>query len=89
MMGGLFLIFDGGQGVLMGALRGTGDVWIPSMIQLMSFWIVMVPVGVLFAFVLDWGAVGLMGAVMAGVFTAFVALSRRFSIVSGRTIQRL
>lgn len=89
MMGGLFLIFDGGQGVLMGALRGTGDVWIPSMIQLMSFWIVMVPVGVLFAFVLDWGAVGLMGAVMAGVFTAFVALSRRFSVVSGRTIRRL
>ncbi len=89
MMGGLFLIFDGGQGVLMGALRGTGDVWIPSLIQLMSFWVVMVPVGVFFAFVLEWGAVGLIGAVMAGVFTAFVALSRRFSVVSRRTIRPL
>ncbi len=73
----------------MGALRGTGDVWIPSMIQLMSFWIVMVPVGVLFSFVFDWGTAGLMGAVMAGVFTAFLALSTCFSVVSGRTIQRL
>lgn len=86
---GLLLVFDGGQGVLMGALRGTGDVWIPSLIQLMSFWMVMIPAGALFSFVFDWGAAGLMGAVMAGVFTAFVALSTRFSIVSGRAIRRL
>ena len=89
MIGGLLLIFDGGQGVLMGALRGTGDVWIPSLIQLMSFWMVMVPVGALFSFVFDWGAEGLMSAVMAGVFTAFVALGTRFSVVSGRAIRRL
>jgi MATE family multidrug resistance protein len=56
MVAGLLLVFDGGQGVLMGALRGTGDVWIPSLIQLVSFWMVMVPVGVLFSFVFDWGA---------------------------------
>lgn len=85
----LLLIFDGGQGVLMGALRGTGDVWIPSLIQLLSFWMVMVPVGALFSFVFDWGPRGLMGAVMAGVFVAFVALSTRFLIVSGRAIRRL
>lgn len=89
MVAGLLLIFDGGQGVLMGALRGTGDVWIPSLIQLLSFWMVMVPVGALFSFVFDWGTQGLMGAVMAGVFAAFVALSTRFSVVSGRAIRRL
>ena len=89
MVAGLLLVFDGGQGVLMGALRGTGDVWIPSMIQLMSFWIVMVPAGTVFSFVFDWGAPGLMGAVMAGVFTAFLALSTRFSIVSRRAVRRL
>jgi MATE family multidrug resistance protein len=89
LVGGLLLVFDGGQGVLMGALRGTGDVWIPGAIQLMSFWMVMVPVGTLFAFVFDWGAQGLMGAVMAGVFAAFLALGTRFLIVSGRAIRRL
>jgi len=89
MVAGLLLIFDGGQGVLMGALRGTGDVWIPSLIQLLSFWMVMVPVGALFSFVFDGGTQGLMGAVMAGVFAAFVALSTRFSVVSGRAIRRL
>lgn len=85
----LLLVFDGGQGVLMGALRGTGDVWVPGAIQLMSFWMVMVPAGALFSFVFDWGATGLMAAVMAGVFTAFVALSTRFSVVSRRSIRRL
>ena len=89
MVAGLLLVFDGGQGVLMGALRGTGDVWVPVAIQLMSFWMVMVPVGALFSFVFDWGAQGLMGAVMAGVFVAFLALGTRFSVVSGRAIRRL
>ena len=89
LVAGLLLVFDGGQGVLMGALRGTGDVWIPSMIQLMSFWLVMVPAATVFSFVFEWGAPGLMGAVMAGVFTAFLALSTRFSIVSRRAVQRL
>ncbi len=88
-IGAFLLIFDGGQGVLMGALRGTGDVWIPSMIQLFSFWVVMVPAAALLAFVFDLGAKGLMAGVLAGVLAAFLGLSTRFSIVSRRAVQRL
>ena len=86
---GLLLVFDGGQGVLMGALRGTGDVWIPSMIQLFSFWAVMVPVATLLAFVFDLGVKGLMAGVLAGVLAAFLGLSTRFSLVSRRSVRRL
>ena len=37
------LVPDGTQGVLMGALRGIGDVWPAALCYGLSFWVVMVP----------------------------------------------
>ena len=35
---GIILVFDGMQAVLMGALRGIADVWVPPGLQLISWW---------------------------------------------------
>lgn len=42
------LVPDGAQGVLMGALRGAGDVWPATALYLLSFWLLMVPLGYVF-----------------------------------------
>lgn len=86
---GLVLVFDGIQGVDMGALRGAGDVWIPACLQLFSFWGIAVPSGALFAFALGRGAPGLMLGLLVGMTVAAVALSLRFLAISRREVLRL
>ncbi len=83
------LITDGAQGVLMGALRGTGDVWIPSALHLCSFLLVMVPAAYGFAIWADIGTPGLMMGTFCGVTLAAVLLASRFHLVSKRPVARL
>lgn len=83
------LIPDGAQGVLMSALRGCGDVWIPTAMHLCSFALVMTPAAYLLAIVLGFGAPGLMGGALCGVGVAALLLGLRFAAVSRRTMRRL
>ena len=80
---------DGLQGVLMGALRGTGDVWVPTALHLFSFIVVMAPLAAWFALGLDWGVPGLFGGAICGVTTAAILLTLRFRVVARRVIRRL
>jgi MATE family multidrug resistance protein len=50
VIGGVFQIFDGIQGVATGVLRGTGDTRIPMLIHLGGFWGIGLPLSVLLAF---------------------------------------
>lgn len=84
-----FFLPDGAQGVLMGALRGTGDVWIPTTMHLCSFLVVMIPAAWLFALHLGYGVPGLMMGTFAGVTCAAILLAIRFYVVSRRNIKRL
>jgi MATE family multidrug resistance protein len=83
------LAWDGAQGVLMGILRGVGDVWVPVAMHAFAFWGVMVPAGAWFAFRTDLAASGLMAGALCGVITASILLGARFAVVSGRPIHRL
>ena len=85
---GLILAFDGMQAVLMGALRGVADVWVPPVLLLISWWGVTVPIGYLLAFVVGIGVDGLMWGVLAGALCACVLLSARFLAVARRPIVR-
>jgi len=85
---GSLLVFDGIQAVLMGSLRGMADVWIPPLLQLVSWWGVSVPVGYVLAFVFDIGVQGLIWGMLAGTLSAASLLSVRFIIVSKRPIAR-
>ncbi len=82
----LVLLPDGAQGVLVGALRGTADVWPAALRYLLSFWGLMVPLGYTLGVVQGLGAIGLMWAMIAGCVAAAAFLAQRFWLVSRRTL---
>jgi MATE family multidrug resistance protein len=86
---GVFLPLDGVQVVAVQALRGLGDIWIPTSIQVLSFWGLSIPAGAYFAFVLAWGPAGLMGGFLVGVLASALANGFRLEVVSKRPITRL
>jgi len=74
----LVYVPDGGQVLMAHALRGRKDVWAPSMIQMVSFFGVMVPVGYTSAFIFEAGVVGLFQGILAGCIVSLIWLSIRF-----------
>ena len=85
---GIILVFDGMQAVLMGALRGVADVWVPPGLQLISWWAVSVPIGYVLAFEVEIGVDGLMWGILGGALSASILLSGRFLAVARRPIVR-
>lgn len=69
---------DGGQALMANALRGRKDVWAPSMIQAISFYGVLVPVGYVSAIVMDNGIIGLFHGILTGCIVSLSWLSLRF-----------
>jgi len=82
------LLPDGTQAVLMGALRGSADVWPATGLYLISFWLVMVPCGYYLGVSLGGGAPALMQAILVGCLLATSLLAWRFHAVSKRTVAR-
>lgn len=80
---------DGLQAVLMGAVRGTGDKWVPTLLHMAAFIGVMVPAALLFAFVFDFGLPGLMMGITVGAYSATLMLGWRFHQLCKRGINRL
>lgn len=86
---GVFLLMDSLLAVMVGALRGLGDIWISTALYLVTFWVVGLPLGVYFAFYLELKAPGLyMGLGIASVMSACFAMAR-FHYKSTRPIARL
>ena len=86
LVAALVLVPDGVQAVLMGALRGTADVWPAAGLYLVSFWLVMVPCGYYLGVVRGGGAPAIMQGVLVGCVLASVLLSWRFLAVTRRAI---
>ncbi len=86
MIAALFQLFDGIQGVAIGALRGTGDTRTPMLAHLVCDWFVGLPVGWYFCFHRGWGVAGLwiglsLAMTLAGLVLLFAWARRlRWSI---------
>ncbi|MGF1532694.1 MAG: MATE family efflux transporter [Bernardetiaceae bacterium] len=78
----LYQIADGVQVVAMGALRGLEDVRIPTLIALLSYWIVGIPLGYVLSFVSDWGIHGIWMGLLTGLAIAALLLVWRFRRLS-------
>lgn len=74
---GIFQLFDGLQVTTAGALRGLKDTRGPMIIGGISYWLVGMTTGVVLAFVLDVGPVGLWWGLVAGLAVAGVLLAIR------------
>lgn len=81
------VIFDGVQGVLMGALRGTGDVVLPMASYLIAFWGCALPLCYYWGYRQEAGAVGIAKGLTAGLLVICSLLAGRFYIVSRRRIR--
>ena len=74
----LFQLFDGGQVVGSGILRGLTDVKVPTVITFVAYWLVSLPVAYLLAFRTNYGPVGIWTGLASGLFCAAVLLNWRF-----------
>lgn len=77
-----FQLSDGVQAVGLGALRGLADVKIPTLITLLAYWVVSLPLAYWLAFPLQLGPHGVWYGLLAGLTFAAVFLFIRFLWVS-------
>jgi MATE family multidrug resistance protein len=78
IFGALFQLSDGIQVVGHGILRGMTDVTVPMFIAVFAYWVIGLPSGYVFGFVLDMGAQGIWLGFVAGLSTAAFAFLIRF-----------
>lgn len=73
-----FQISDGLQVVGLGALRGLEDVKVPSVVALLAYWAVALPLGYVLGFRLGWGATGVWMGLLLGLSLVAGVLLLRF-----------
>jgi MATE family multidrug resistance protein len=72
------LVFDTGQSLLAMALRARGDTWAPTLIHLLAYGVVMIPLAYIMIFPLGRGAMGLADGVILGTLVPFVLVMWRY-----------
>lgn len=77
LVAAFFQVLDGGQVIGAGALRGLGDVRVPTAITFVAYWVVALPGGYALAFHTPLGAVGVWIGLAAGLGCAAVLLGWR------------
>lgn len=80
----LFQIVDGAQAVGSGMLRGLHDTRVPMIYALIGYWGVGMPVGVLLAFKLGWGGVGIWSGLALALAVVSVLMIGRWVRLSRR-----
>ncbi len=79
---GLFQLSDGVQVIGLGALRGIGDVKLPTLFTFLAYWVIGLPVGYYMATTFHLGPQGIWYGLLIGLSIAAVALLWRFHYLS-------
>lgn len=75
-----FQLVDGLQVIASGSLRGLKDTRVPMYIAASSYWLVGLPTGYIFAFVLGYDGIGVWTGLAVGLSLAATLLLRRFAL---------
>ena len=86
---GVFQVFDGGQAVGAGVLRGAGDTTAPLLVMLVAYWVVGVPLSVWMGFHTPLRAAGLWWGFVVSLAADAIFLYWRIRVVFGRKLVRL
>jgi MATE family multidrug resistance protein len=78
LIAALFQVSDGLQVMGLGALRGLADVKVPSVVALLAYWAVALPLGYFLGFKLHLGAPGVWTGLLLGLSIVAVVLLLRF-----------
>jgi MATE family multidrug resistance protein len=84
----VFQLSDGAQAVAAGALRGTGDSHAGFIANVIGHYAVGLPISLVLAFGLGWGAPGLWWGLSAGLTVTAALLVARFARTTRRAIAR-
>jgi MATE family multidrug resistance protein len=74
LLGAVFQLFDGIQGVTTGTLRGLGDTRTPMIANLAAHWLLGLPVSYTLCFLLGWGVYGLWVGLSLGLIVTGITL---------------
>jgi MATE family multidrug resistance protein len=80
LVGAVFQLFDGGQTIGIGALRGAADTRLPMFVTIVAYWGVGLPLGWWLAFRGGLGPIGLWWGLTAGLVLVAVTLAIRFRL---------
>ncbi len=87
VIAGLFQLSDGVQVAGLGVLRGMEDVQFPTLITLIAYWVLGLPLGYFLAFEWGLGAEGIWYGLLIGLSLTAVVLFIRFHLKSNRFIK--
>jgi MATE family multidrug resistance protein len=85
---GLFQIVDGIQTVGIGILRGMSDVNIPTVITLLAYWALGLPLALVLTFSLNLTYVGIWSALAGALSFAAIFLVYRFHVVTNKLLKK-
>jgi multidrug resistance protein, MATE family len=88
VIAGLFQLSDGIQVVALGALRGMADVRVPTIVTLVAYWIIGLPLGYVFGFILDMKEVGIWYGLLIGLTITGALLLFRFHSLSAKLLKQ-
>jgi MATE family multidrug resistance protein len=86
IIAGLFQLSDGIQVVGLGTLRGMADVKIPTLVTLVAYWVIGLPLGYFLAFNLGFNEHGIWYGLLIGLTCAAVMLVLRFNRLSKKRL---
>lgn len=78
----VFQLSDGLQVVALGALRGLSDVKVPTLVTLLAYWVVGLPLGYLLAFKFQYNELGIWIGLLLGLTLTAIMLFYRFHSLS-------
>ena len=83
----LFFVADALQVVAAQALRSAADVWVPTLMHIFSYGVVMLPLGYFMGVEWGWSVNGIVWAAIIASLVSAVLLCVRFRIVARRQLQ--
>jgi len=87
IIAGLFQLSDGAQVIGLGVLRGMEDVKIPTLVTLIAYWVIGLPLGYLLAFEFGYAEKGIWYGLLIGLSLTAVLLYFRFRKLSRTRIR--
>jgi len=85
MISAIFQIFESARIAYFGALRGLKDTKFTLLTSIISFWIIAIPIGYVFAIYFKYGAIGFWYGMLISVICSVAMLWKRFQIVISRS----
>lgn len=88
IIAGFFQLSDGIQVVGLGALRGMADVRVPTIVTLVAYWVIGLPLGYVFAFILGYEEKGIWYGLLIGLTVTGFMLLYRFHSLSAKLLKK-